>query len=275
MPLLIDGYNLLWQAAFVSPGRGPGSLARSRLGLLHFLVDVIEPAERRQTTVVFDAAQAPPGLPASLTLDGIQIRFARDHADADELLIELIRADFTPRNLVVVSSDHRVQNAARRRRARPIDSDVWYRQQLAARQARPQAPPAAKPSVPLSSPEVAFWLEAFAIDSNPQTTTRRTDDLFPPDWLAALEKESPPDMEVKVSPAPTSSPHPAPASPPPSRSRRPPTPIRPPRKRSAPKPNAPPPPASESKPTPQLGANPFPPGYAEDLLRPEEGEREV
>ncbi len=75
---------------------------------------------------MFDAADAPPGLPRTLEHRGLTVRFAAKSGSADELIEELIRADSAPRRLMVVSSDHRLQRAARRRKATAIDSDVWY-----------------------------------------------------------------------------------------------------------------------------------------------------
>ena len=125
--LLIDGYNLIWAANITAEGPAASTLAGSRGRMLSFLLDFLSEAESSRTTVVFDAAQAIPGLPRSAKFRGVQIHFATDHDDADALLEELIVAHPSPRRLTVVSSDHRVQNAARRRRATAIDSDVWFR----------------------------------------------------------------------------------------------------------------------------------------------------
>lgn len=126
MPLLIDGYNLMYAAGIVGAGRGAGGLERSRAALIRFVGDSLGPAERGRAVVVFDAAGAPPGLPSSMFMHGVAVRFAKGYRDADELLEELIAADNSPRWLTVVSSDHRIQRAARRRRATAVDSDVWY-----------------------------------------------------------------------------------------------------------------------------------------------------
>ena len=63
MSLIIDGYNLMHAAGIVGHGAGPGFLERSRLAVLNFVVESLEPAALGTTTVVFDARQAPPGLP--------------------------------------------------------------------------------------------------------------------------------------------------------------------------------------------------------------------
>jgi hypothetical protein len=164
MALLIDGYNILNAAGIVPPGSGRGSLERSRVALLNFLVEALGPAEAAQTTVVFDARHPPPGLPRRVEHRGLAVRFASQYPDADTLLEELIAADTAPRRLTVVSSDHRVQRAARRRRARAVDSHVWYAELLGRRRvSRPNAP--VHPTLPLSQLEVQRWLAEFGSES--------------------------------------------------------------------------------------------------------------
>ncbi len=94
---------------------------------------------------------------------GLLVRFAARDEDADTLIEELIREDSAPRRLTVVSSDHRIQRAAKRRRARAVDSDVWYAEVLRARQQRQQAAAEGpeRPSVPLLEEDVRRWLREF------------------------------------------------------------------------------------------------------------------
>ena len=65
MPLLIDGYNLVHVAGILGQGVGPGSLQRSRLALLNFLAESLDPGELPHTTVVFDSHDAPSGSAAA------------------------------------------------------------------------------------------------------------------------------------------------------------------------------------------------------------------
>jgi predicted RNA-binding protein with PIN domain len=160
MLLLIDGYNLLAATAITGRGSGPGGFARSRLALLDCLADALDPALAAQTVVVFDAQGAPPGLPKAFTHRGILVRFAPRHQSADALIEELIGAATAPRRLTVVSSDHRIQRAACRRRATAVDSDVWYAR-LQRDRAAPATPTRLKPQPPLLESEVLGWLEAF------------------------------------------------------------------------------------------------------------------
>jgi uncharacterized protein len=164
MPFLIDGYNLLNVASVPVPVRGKASLEKARLALLNFLAESLDPEEVPRTVVVFDAHDPPWGVPRETRHKGLMVRFAAREADADSLIEELILADHSPRQLTVVSSDHRIQRAARRRRARAVDSDVWYAEVLRARQQRlttAEAPE--RPAVPLLEEDVSYWLKEFEV----------------------------------------------------------------------------------------------------------------
>jgi len=122
--ILIDGYNLLHASGvFGDYGRTP--LEASREALLDWLAEVLSEAQRQRTTIVFDARNAPPGIPRTATKHGFTIRFAPRDKEADDLLETLIRQHTSPRTLTVVSSDHRLHRAARRRKAKAVDSDRW------------------------------------------------------------------------------------------------------------------------------------------------------
>jgi uncharacterized protein len=182
MALLIDGYNLIYAAGIIARGVGPGGLQRTRMALLNFIAESLDPAEATRTTIVFDAAGAPPGLPPTLKHRGLTVRFSRDYDNADELIEELIKADSAPRRLTVVSSDHRLQRAARKRKARAVDSDQWYREMLDLRQEKcepsPRSP--AKPTGSSTAGEVEYWLEQF--DEKDERDIESKDDIFPPGY---------------------------------------------------------------------------------------------
>ncbi len=126
MALLIDGYNLLHASDVFPAAHSPATLENARLALLDDLVIRLPAKVLARTIVTFDAVAAPPGLPRELNHRGLAVRFAQRGHTADELLEELILAEPDPRNLLVVSSDHRVQRAARQRGAQYTDSQPWY-----------------------------------------------------------------------------------------------------------------------------------------------------
>ena len=163
MSIIIDGYNLISAVGILGRGVGPGGLERSRLAILNFLAESLDRKEIAKTTIVFDARDALPGLPRTVDHRGLTVRFATHYEDADALVEELIRANSAPRRLTVVSSDHRLQRAARRRRARAVDSDVWYAEvvQQRAQRLRVQDTGPARPPVPLLQEDVEYWVRQF------------------------------------------------------------------------------------------------------------------
>ena len=192
MPILIDGYNLLHASGILGRGRGPGFLERSRQALLNFLAESLDEKELARCTVVFDASDsAPKGLPRTVAHRGITVKFASGMPSADELIEQLIQVDTSPRKLTVVSSDHRLHRAAKRRKATPIDSDVWFHGVVRNRVSRRQSTdhPNAKPPAPSSATEINFWLRQFGVTSEekPTEADRRNkenqpDNPFPPGY---------------------------------------------------------------------------------------------
>ena len=180
MALLIDGYNLLHVTdIFGSAVGAETALHASRRALLAFLATALNAKTRGQATIVFDAAGAPPGLPPSFAQEGMTIHFARRHSDADEMIEELIEAHPAPRSLLVVSSDHRVQRAARRRGATFTDSDRWYADLRAStRNANLAIDAAAKPSGEVPTEQVDYWMQQFADPSKES----EPEGLFPPGY---------------------------------------------------------------------------------------------
>ena len=166
MAILIDGYNLLHATGILPRGIGPATLARSRQALLNFLVAALDEQEARRTTIVFDAKSAPQGLPRENKHGPLRVCFAKGFDEADDLLEIMIKDDHSPKQLTVVSSDHRVQRAGRRRKATVVDSDVWY-EQVASRRRQsqreaPVEPPSEKTSRrSLTEEEVQMWLDEF------------------------------------------------------------------------------------------------------------------
>ncbi len=126
--LIIDGYNLLHAAGLARRKYGPGQLQRCRAQLLAYLAKHLTDSERERATVVFDAAEAPPGLPRQFTAAGIVIRFAAPGKDADDTIEELIAAHSAPRQVRVISSDHRLQRSAQKRRGAFIDSEDFVQE---------------------------------------------------------------------------------------------------------------------------------------------------
>jgi predicted RNA-binding protein with PIN domain len=162
MLYLIDGYNLLYQSGILHGRVGPAGLQKARLALLGRLRAGLG-NEATQVTVVFDAANAPPGAVEIQDYHGIRVRFAIQHQQADDLIEQLIRQDSAPRQLTVVSDDHRVQKAGQRRRCQVLSCASFL--DLLERQRKPAKPrPADASAKPdgSSGAETQHWLREFA-----------------------------------------------------------------------------------------------------------------
>jgi predicted RNA-binding protein with PIN domain len=162
MSYVIDGYNLLHAMGLLRGRVGPRGLEKARLGLLGLLRSVYGD-ESSAVTVVFDAAHAPPNMREQAEYQGIHVRFAVQQEQADDLIEELIRRDSAPRQLTIVSDDHRIQRAARRRHC-TVSGCAQYLEWLEQRRRERrresfQADP--KPEH-LSEEETRHWLHEFA-----------------------------------------------------------------------------------------------------------------
>ena len=88
----------------------------------------------------------------------IRVEFAIDYEDADSMIEALIQQNATPQMLLVVSSDHRIQTAARRRKAHFIDSDVWI-DQLEHPESKRKSPASLKSAKPRLDGDTQFWMD--------------------------------------------------------------------------------------------------------------------
>lgn len=162
--VLIDGYNLLHAAGLARRSYGPGEFDKTRRRLLKLLAGQLFPRERQRTTVVFDAPQQSLGPSPPTVIHGIRVIFAGGEGDADAVIERLIESNSAPRRLHVISSDHRIQRAARRRRSKFFDSDQFLdrivRRRGPAERAR-QAEPLEKQQGLTAPGEIEAWLKAF------------------------------------------------------------------------------------------------------------------
>jgi len=158
MRYLIDGYNLLHAMGVLLGRVGPHGLEKARLALLGRLI-ALHGDEIGQVTVVFDARNAPPGAAPQDEYRGVHILYAL-HEEADDVIEALIHKETAPRQLTVVSDDHRLKEAARRGRCLAVGCLDYL--ELARRPAPtpPSADGSAKPQG-VSAEEARRWLAEF------------------------------------------------------------------------------------------------------------------
>jgi predicted RNA-binding protein with PIN domain len=127
--LLIDGYNLLHAAGLAMDRYGPGQFEKCRKRLLQELADRLSGEQRELTTVIFDAQDAPPDVPSVQQFARISVVYSVG-SDADSMIEAMLASHASPRQVLVVSSDHRLQKAAAARRAKSIDSETFWEQEF-------------------------------------------------------------------------------------------------------------------------------------------------
>ncbi len=112
-------------------------------------------------TVVFDASGAPPGAVSEEEYQGIHICYTLD-GEADDLIEDLIQREATPRQLTIVSDDHRLQQAARRRRCPVLGCLDYLDEMERLRQRKPSLESAPAKPQSISDDETQHWLREFA-----------------------------------------------------------------------------------------------------------------
>jgi predicted RNA-binding protein with PIN domain len=163
--LVIDGYNLLHAAGLARVRYAHGDLERARHRLLGMICEKLSPAEQLRCTVVFDAREAASHIAREQKHHDVRVLFSPPEFEADDLIEQLIAQHPAPKQLVLVSGDHRLHKAARRRGARPVDSDAFWERLQKRPDARtslvpdPAPSPVAKPAA--TSAATAAWLREF------------------------------------------------------------------------------------------------------------------
>jgi predicted RNA-binding protein with PIN domain len=123
--LIIDGYNLMHAAGIARRSYAHGDLARCRRRLNQLLVAHLDEDVLARATIVYDAFDSPSNANRHVQHAGLAVTFAPKGDDADSEIERLLNGHSAPRQVIVVSSDHRLHKAAKRRRARCVDSEEF------------------------------------------------------------------------------------------------------------------------------------------------------
>lgn len=130
--LLIDGYNLLHAAGLGRRRFAKGGLELARRKLLLKLAAEMASDVCRDTVVVFDAGpdaesrqNSETAAPAGEVDWPFAVVYATQTQSADDEIERLLGTHSSPRQILVISSDHRLHKAAARRGAQGLDSDQF------------------------------------------------------------------------------------------------------------------------------------------------------
>lgn len=158
MPIIIDGYNLLW--AVQKTDEDSGSI--SDVQLCRIIAEYLKLTDQKGE-IVFDGI-GPPDKSRFDNISNLEVIFTGRSADADTVIEDKIRANTAPSRLKIVSSDRRLRDAARQRKATAVKSQLFWsnlHKRLSRRTAAKE--PRAKRQG-LNESETRIWLEFFGLE---------------------------------------------------------------------------------------------------------------
>jgi predicted RNA-binding protein with PIN domain len=154
MALIVDCYNIL-HAEMPPPLAGLDEAGLCRA--------IARSVWRGQPVTVVCDGKVKPGGASESPVDEVVLLFAGKGKSADDVILDMIGADHSPRKLVIATSDHEIQKAARRRRCKVLSAERFIRT-LSSRPG--QGNVEARPTAPLDESEVGRWLEEFGVDDD-------------------------------------------------------------------------------------------------------------
>ncbi len=156
--IIIDGHNLLY--SIVPPGHQAEPMTDLQICWIisRYLKAIGDKGE-----IIFDGT-GPRDKSGFDNIANLEVFFAGLGTDADTVIENKIKASSAPRRLSIVSSDRRLRDAARARKATAVKSEVfWDNLQKQLRRKKPLKEPEAKRSG-LTESETKQWLEFFGIE---------------------------------------------------------------------------------------------------------------
>lgn len=202
--VIIDAYNVLNVEGVL-----PAHLAAPDLVQLVALIRTSRYASQRPILVCdghlsgairHTLAARSAGRASSVTLDGIEILFSGAGEEADDLIERLLAHFSGSARLLLVSSDRRLQRAARRAGGRYRQASAFLAD-LAADASLPRTPgrPEFARRTPLSRGETAFWMRVFGVGEptfdRPQEPDRPEEPVAKPQPSPQPEPERPPAID--------------------------------------------------------------------------------
>lgn len=159
--ILIDGYNLIRQSERFSEQERRGGLEAGRTALIRAL-STYRAATGDRVTVVFDGDEGVGVVTGARRQEGIAVIFSRPPESADDVIVTQVRRRHGKKAVLVVSSDRKILDAARRNRvagmrAEAFEAEMTRRIAEGFRRKRSGPEQEARPD----AEEVAYWEKVF------------------------------------------------------------------------------------------------------------------
>ncbi|OHB55370.1 MAG: hypothetical protein A2Y12_11720 [Planctomycetes bacterium GWF2_42_9] len=156
--LIIDGYNLLHAVK----GLLDSSNDITDVQLCKIIGEYLY-RSKGKGSIIFDGI-GPKDKSGFNNLFNLEVVFSGTNREADDVIEKLILQNSAPKNLSVISSDRRIKDAAKKRKANPVDCvDFWLdmlKQLEKIQKQKQQAEPKEK-YLGLSNSETEYWLREF------------------------------------------------------------------------------------------------------------------
>ena len=162
MRYIFDGHNLL----FAVRGSGEQFASLSVIATTQFLCHILEEylVLKKSRGILFYDGTGPSDKRFFDNFSNLDVEFAGEYLEADDLIEDEIADYSAPKSLIVVSSDRKIRTAARRRHSKSVDStDFWF--EVLKEIDRPKnkiKEPAAK-QTGITTSEVSYWMDFFKI----------------------------------------------------------------------------------------------------------------
>jgi hypothetical protein len=155
---IIDGYNLLWAIPKIDSDWGDITDVQLCRLISRYLRVVRQPGE-----VIFDGIGPPDKTPFYSTV-GVDIVFSGANTDADSIIEARLKDDSAPKRLTIVSSDRRIRNAAKSRKAVSIKSEQFWLEMVNLLNRRSSEVEPGEKRDGLDQAQTKQWLEYFGLD---------------------------------------------------------------------------------------------------------------
>jgi len=160
MPILIDGFNLIYKFPELEGLMYEGKLAEARAGLLDRLKEYAR-LTGAKVRVVFDGKKQPSLLIKSESAGVIDVYYSLDFS-ADHLIKEFIKKDINPRMATVVTSDKEIIAYVTRFKAKVKTSEEFAKMVDEIIEAsRAAALPEKEDDPAVSQEDVSYWERLF------------------------------------------------------------------------------------------------------------------
>jgi predicted RNA-binding protein with PIN domain len=157
MPVVIDGHNLLRSIQKVCEGLE----SISDVQLCHIISRYLK-LTGQKGEIVFDGT-GPPDKGRFDNITNLEVFFAGPGTDADRVIEDKIKVNTAPRRLTIVSSDRRLRNAARARKAAVVKSEAFWDNLRRRMDRRTTAKEPAAKRLGITDGETEQWLRFFGI----------------------------------------------------------------------------------------------------------------